>query len=452
MKNCFIIFLVITFLFNVILNNIGVFDFSLLVLASLLHISLISKLPFFEHMCKHVVIWLFYMSIIFLPSFHLVYHILDRKDMAQIDYDRLSSFGIKIYFIVMTSVVILYNVLGKKNTKLINFRYCPRVIPEKFVDVFFVFLFCLTFFCYSIGLGKMGSEQVELPFHLSGIINLFRRGLAPMLFVILIENRILNGKKIPNKYWILWGGWTIMEIFAWLSKSLIIDNFLNVIIVLMFYLRPSLKTISRKIIPLILVFLFLYPIIGVMRHLDEGSVYDNLKEARSVSEEESESNSINPLLFPLNRAFMTAQLYAQDYSYIDNSSLFDFSRTFQMIAMGGPSIYQTFVIDEYPEDAHHSSGTSGLLDPLLHGGYGLCYIMVVFIMFLTILVDNFLKSNKISIYVSWVLFMYGFSMFRNISMFYDSTGMQGFVVFLLGLFVANRVNFQNRYYVEGNEK
>lgn len=114
-----------------------------------------------------------------------------------------------------------------------------------------------------------------------------------------------------------------------------------------------------------------------MRTTDRNaSLSENFVSARNEAQAE-EIPIFMKLATPLNRTFMTPAQYMKDYSYINNEALFDFSKAPVLYAMGGSAVYQTFIIDGYPPTAIHSSGTSGLTDPLLHGGYGLSYIIVV---------------------------------------------------------------------------
>lgn len=375
-----------------------------------------------------------------MPSYHIVYHILGFKLISQIDYDRIITFGVKVYFFASILCFIFASISRKRST--IRYSYKPQEIPKLYINILFISLFVLTIFCYTIGLGRMGVQGVELPFHLSGVINLFRRLFVPVLFAIIAENYILRNKKLPSKYYALFGLWIFMEMFAWMSKAVLISHLEPLIIVLLIYYKPSFTTTTKYLVPILVFFLFLYPIIGAMRYANDGSFVENFSEAQKLSKENELNEGTNAFYAPINRTFMTAYLYAQDYSYFESSSTFDFSKFPQIFAMGGAAMYQTFVIDNYPTGAHHSSGTTGIIDPLLHGGYGLCYIFIALMVLLASFTDVIMLTKQISIFVVLLLFVFEFSNFRNITMLYDSTGLQSIIVRLLAIYFAYKVNFK----------
>ena len=105
----------------------------------------------------------------------------------------------------------------------------------------YIFIVALSLFCYSIGLGRMGSEAVVLPFHLSGIINLTRSALVPTMFAVVVENFVIRGKTFPRLYFLLYVLWCLIEVFAWLSKSVIVGYLLLTLLLLYYYYKPSLK-------------------------------------------------------------------------------------------------------------------------------------------------------------------------------------------------------------------
>lgn len=439
MKKFLSIFIIITLFFCVVLNHVELWDLAFLLVATFFHEFFVSKFPFSRNICKHIVLWTIYVSVIVMPSYHIVYHILGFKLITQIDYERIIAFGVKVYFFVSLLCFIFATIAKKSRT--IHYYYKPKVISELYINILFISLFLLTIFCYSIGLGRMGVEAVELPFHLSGIINLFRRIFVPVLFAIIVENYILRNKRLSKKYYVLFGLWIIMEMFAWMSKSVLINHLEPLIFVLLIYYKPSVTKSTKYLVPIIAAFLFLYPIIGAMRYADDGSFVENFSEAKKMSSE-NEREGTTSLLIPINRTFMTAYLYAQDYSYFDSSSIFDFSKFPQLFAMGGSAMFQTFVIDNYPTGAHHSSGTTGIIDPLLHGGYGTCFVFIALMVLLASLSDKILPLKQISIFVVLLLFVFEFSNFRNITMLYDSTGLQSIIVRLLAIYFAYKVNFK----------
>lgn len=444
-QNLINFFLIFTFIITIIVNEVSEIDIFLLGSATFIHVFIINRRKFLQNLSKGIVLYTLWISVVMMPAYHLVYHILKLHDTQQVDYNRLVSFGAKVYLISTLSCFIFGTLIKPK--KVMPRCYKPQAISNRFIIGSFVFLFILSAFCYVTGLGRMGADAVELPFHLGGIINLFRRVLVPLLFAIVAENYILRGKDVPRKHYIAFGIWTLFEVFAWVSKSIMLTYLEPLAIVLLLYYRPSVKSLAKIVIPVMAVALFLYPIIGAMRNINNGSFKDNITEARNVADEEGEKDDVSPILKPINRTFITAQLYAQDYSYINQDELFDFSRALPIILMRGSAVYQTFVIDGYPPNANHSSGTSGLMDPLLHGGYGLCYVFVVLFMLLAALTDNTLPKKQYSVFVILLLTIWEFCSFRNISSLYDSTGIQTYLVRIVAIYLAYKMNFKRRVYL-----
>lgn len=453
MKPLLNIFILITLATTILVNNVTVEDALLLLIATGTHIYIMGRYKFLPNLSKYVVLFILWISVVVMPAFHLVYHLLAyvNYNISQIDYNRITSFGSKIYFISTFSFVIMERVVKRK--KFANRHYTSLRIPDGIIILLFIILYGLSIFSYAIGLGRMGAEAVELPFHLGGIINLLRKILAPLLFAILVENHIVRGVKFPRKFFVLYAAWCLLEIFAWMSKSILVSHLEPLFIILFLYYRPNLKTIARYLIPIAVVFLFLYPIIGAMRYVnDNGSLSKNFVEAKKTTDDENAGNNTNPLIKPLNRFFMTAHQYSQDYSYIDNNSLFDFSRLLPIILLRGAATYQTQVIDGYPETANHSSGTSGLMDPLLHGGYGLCYLMVFLFFVMAVFIDRSLPTKRYSIYVVLFLILFEFCGFKNISALYDPVGMQVLFLRLLAIYIAYKLNFKQKESYEYNPK
>ena len=90
----------------------------------------------------------------------------------------------------------------------------------------------------------------------------------------------------------------------------------------------------------------------------------------------------------------------------------------------------------------NSSGTTGIMDPLLHGGYGLCYIVITFIMLLAGLTDKFFRKRQYSIYSLMLLLIWGLCN-SNISSLYDPVGLQQYLVSFISMYLAYIVNFKH---------
>ena len=440
MRN-FRLLLILTTCSALLFNLVGIGDSIMLVAATILACAYTRKNSWHHNYAKYIVFLVVWISVIFMPSFHLIWNINSEYiTISPFWNNRILSFGIPIYLFTSS----LFLILSRRDySTVLGSTFNAHIVSKSTLRIFMVFCVILTAFCYAIGLGRMGEEAVVLPFHLGGIINLFRNVAVPILFAIIIEGYLINKKSIPISVWIGFILWSVLEIFAWMSKSVLVMHLQPALILLYIYYKPSLSKAVRMIAPLIVVFLFMYPIIETMRHNDSSS--SSITESFSAARKETSNlNMAETLLTPLNRTFMFGSQFAQDYSYINTNEVFDFSKSPVLYMVGGSAMYQTFVIDGYPPTAHHSSGTNGLMDPLLHGGVGLMYIVLFLIVLLSFYADKLFQKGYTSIGVIMILQLLIYTRNANISTFYDSTGIQTLFVHLICIYVAFRLNFKYR--------
>lgn len=269
--------------------------------------------------------------------------------------------------------------------------------------------FVFTFISSAIGIGKMGMENIRLPFHLSGVIQFVRTDLIPVMALCVYANRKQLGQN-TYKVIVLLFVWSLFETMVRLSKSAILFSFLPIIMFEILSDRKNLKQIIRRFAPIIAIIFVLYPVIETMRHSDVENAWAEAGE--EVSGTFSNPNSNNYIVRPFNRSFLTGFLFAADEATVDKDVLFDFHQTPLVVASGGAPSYQTFVIDGYPEGAAHSSGTSPFIDSFLMGGYGLMYISIFIMVFFAELIDKRLwnKSNFVMMAIMSVAFYRLFDM------------------------------------------
>jgi len=271
-------------------------------------------------------------------------------------------------------------------------------------------------------------------------VNLFRRFFVPYLFAVIIENYILRGYKVPKSVVVYYLIWCVVEIFAWLSKSVFVEHLEPLLLLLYIYYRPPVKKFAVYIAPLLAFFLVMYPIVEAMRTMDtEVSLTERITTAKEISESNDENSGV---LAPLNRTFMTGFHYINDYDYINHDDLFDFSKIPLLVGYGGAAGYQTFFIDQYPVGVAHSSGTTGVMDPILHGGYGLLYVMIFIWVILSISLDKSLFKRRYSVYVILFLLLWELSNNQNLSSLYDAIGLQRFFISAVAILFAFRINYR----------
>ena len=401
------------------------------------------RFPFMSNLGKYVVLLTFWISLMLMPAFHLVRPLGGESifgyTMTSVDYERLLSFSYKVLIISCLSWYFFSLFQGKK--RKVVYEYHPKQMSQTQVYSWFALMFICSGLCLVLGIGKMGSmDSVILPFHLNGILVLAKMILFPKVFAIIVENIILCKKKVPRLYYLLFGAWAILEVFTRLSKSAIMNAFLTVAIVLFLYYRPNIKSIIRIGAPIILAFLLLYPTVELMRSSGES----NLTESFNSSVKQSNKSIEDMILPPLNRTFMIPSYYAKDYPWVNHEQLFDFSKAPLLMTIGGAARYQTFVIDGFPDDSVNSSGTTGLQDPLLFGGYGLCFIVIVLLVALAFLVDSLIEKRMISMYVMLFLMLWSFCNYQNITSFTDSLGLQYFAMRIAAIWMAFQLNFKRK--------
>lgn len=422
---------------SIYLNSISLPDIIFLVVGSVITIPITLQFPFKQNLAKYVVLLANWISVVLMPALHLCER--EGEVFTSIDYNRLTSFGAKVFLITSLSVLIVGLLGNKKKTTVVS--YTPRPLSKSFFYKFFALAFLLTGVSYTLGLGKMGADAVVLPFHLGGFINIFRSSIVATMFAIIVENHILRKVKVPKSLYVVFLLWTLFEVIAWLSKSKLTSSFLPVFVILYLYYKPNLKTIGKYILPFVVAVLLMYPIIGAMRHYQTGSLSKDIFEARA---EVSDSEEHFYLLSPLNRIFMTGHQYMADFSYFNSDALFDFSRLGTIMAIGGSAGYQTFVIDGFPPGVNHSSGSSGLMDPILVGGLGLCLLMILLNTIFAAFVDNSLPKRQYVIYFVLLMLVFQFSVQYNVSIFFNGVGFQYLLGRIVVIIVAYKLNYNRR--------
>ena len=432
---------VVSFIVAIVNNKLSGTDILFHIVSLVLMLLITYSFSFIRHLGKYLVLLTYWVSLMFMPAFHLVKNLLGDEGygaylITKYDYVRILSFGSKVLFITCA----LWFLLGMIRTNAQYYpQYQPKPISTRFARFTLYGMFGLSFFSLYIGLSRMGVAGVVLPFHISGIITLLRVVFYPIVFAAIIENFILTKRHIPNSLFVLYAIWGLLETFVRLSKGALISSFLTVTILLLIYFRPNLKTLIKIGTPIILVYLFLYPIVEIMRSGDS-----NIKESVEIASSQNEYSSGEIVLQPLNRAFMIPHMYAKDYNYLDQNALFDFSRAKVILAWGGSARYQTFVIDDYPPGVSHSSGTTGIQDPLLFGGYGLCYIVIILIMLLAFVIDSMSKKRMYTVYITLILFLWSMCNEQNITSFTDSVGLQYIITRFIAIWIAYLMNFRNK--------
>jgi len=164
---------IITSIVAIIFNGIDGLNIIFLLLATVCSVLFTIRYPFHGNYAKYLILLVFWFSLIFMPAFHLVDTLSTRYiPISQAGLNKLLNFGIPVYLWV-SSLFILFPSFNIRKCKDIHYQYSLKPLNENGIKIFLVFCILLSLFCISIGLGRMGSEGVKLPFHLGGFINLF---------------------------------------------------------------------------------------------------------------------------------------------------------------------------------------------------------------------------------------------------------------------------------------
>jgi hypothetical protein len=305
------------------------------------------------------------------------------------EYQALASFGGKLYFIFFIAAwlcsLFKTNHIFYRNLQLAG----QRPFSTSFVVLFFVSIFLISIFCRITGIGKMGMEPTILPFHLNGIIQAIKK-IIPYFFLLILVKNIRNRKQLYQIF-LLIIFWGLLESFITFSKSGLINAFLPIIMYYLLSVQKLDKSVIKVFAFILILFAFLYPIIASMRTTSNINHVNAVKMAMGTKQEEKEEKQDGRISAIYSRTFSAGHHYIKDMPFVQSDNFFDFSRTVAILIMGGSAQYQTFVVDKYPLFAIHSSGTTGLTDAFLLGGYGFCYITLVFL----VLVAYFIDSNRI---------------------------------------------------------
>lgn len=429
------VIIVITTLYAVIMKDVSFVTMLLLLADTAFLCYLTVVMPVKKNYAKYLILFILWMSVLFMPSFHLI----SVNSTMQVD-ELVLTFGAPILFFCTIISFLLFKMIPLKlcerrfiPTKLNANTICTLIISSSII---------LSLFSFIMGIGRMGGEAVQLPFHLSGVINVFRWTTVPFLMIGLMENAFLRGRSLSRKVFLLYSIWCVIEIFAWMSKSIFMYHMAPLLLLAYFYYKPSIKQITKVLMPIIIAFLLLYPVIELMRYSEsDESLVDSFSGA--MKESRSSESDRNLLMAPLNRTFMFGTQYARDLPYINTNAFFDFSKLPLLFFYGGAAGFQTFYIDKYPEGAIHSSGTSGLMDPLLHGGVGLVYVVFFLLLFLANVTDKLFAKGYYSIAVILLLRLFDFGAMINVSSLYDSSGIQTILVELICICILYKMNFKN---------
>ncbi len=333
---------------------------------------------------------------------------LSYTNIQERGFVAMASTTISIVFILLLSFLLIYRNPNYLKDKLTDKRLLIR-IPY---STLFVIACVSSVISHILGIGKMGTETYSLPFHLSGALQFYRAELFPLLALIEYNNmKQLKDNNRMKKFILLYALWALYECILRLSKSAFITSFLPIIIYEMFSINKIGLSTIKKATPILLISLSLFLVMPLLRDSEGGISSEDVAES-SKKEVVGGKSRTSFFVFPYTRMFYSGYLYLVDVEYLNEDGLFDFSKAPLILISGGSAVYQTRIIDGYPEENIHSSGSSPFIDSLLLGGYGLLYLTIIIFVLFAHYIDNKIwkGGDKISIAILCAFFYRVFDM------------------------------------------
>jgi len=99
------IILIVTYAFAILNNSMSFVDILFHSISLLLMLFILEKFPFLKHFGKHLVLLTFWISLMFMPAFHLVKTLQGENGnfgyrITAIDYEHILSFGSKVLLLL----------------------------------------------------------------------------------------------------------------------------------------------------------------------------------------------------------------------------------------------------------------------------------------------------------------------------------------------------------------
>ena len=411
MRNFFTILFVIIQVYVGVKFNFGIFEIAILCF------NCVGTVVFWRkhHLIKESLFQITVFCAIFFSTFFFsAFPIFPEKYKptadAALSFAQFGNQCLAIFFCSLLLIRIIFPSLDKRNnveTETPGYR----PISNSTVWIVIIFMYGLTLFSASIGLGVMGQEAVQLPFGIGGIIVGLRREIAPILFMLYIHNSLSTRKNRSRFLLLAIVLWAILETIVLMSKSSLIYFFLPTFILLFYTNLVSKKKLARITLPAILLFVIGYTTIENLRSMDSVTIsgVSDAYKMGNQSDEKVEGRIIN-------RVFTTPVNFVVIYDFIRNEPTFYFNRFPIVASAGGSAKYRTYVIESYSSDAHHSSGTSWLTDPYLLGGKGFVFVTIFLVTLFVMLSDRRSPTMYKPMLYSICLII---SMFINWSLLFD---------------------------------
>lgn len=150
------VFIFITSLVSIFFNDIDVINYIILLISGTLTMFSVRNVPIENNISKYVVLLMFWVSVVMMPIYHLVEN--KKKIITQESLNSVIEFGTGVFFV--TAICFFVTGIINKNSKQSIYNYKPLKISPLYIYIFFIVLYFLTAFCYSIGLGRMAQQRL----------------------------------------------------------------------------------------------------------------------------------------------------------------------------------------------------------------------------------------------------------------------------------------------------
>ena len=339
----------------------------------------------------------------------------------------LAIFSNELLSVFYLSFFLLHQIIGHGEGKI---RIKKKIIENRSFNLIIIFSYVISLVSGYLGVGKMGYEaNIVLPFHLNGMMQFYRTDIFPLLFALYVYDRITSNMKVPISQIILVVMWAVLESFVRFSRSAVVMSFLPLIFMLLYSGNLHKKMFVKIVIPILLLGYLLFPIITAVR--ETGKMSSNTINS-SVSEKDDNLQHMYLRTFYSGLYFM--RLYPNGY---DDPSTFYFERFPSVLLLGGSAVYTTRIVDGVTENVIHSSGTTGILDPVIIGGKGLCFVVLFLLVLLGLILDKRIEEGNVMYKVVLLVMFKMFVMQKNLTVFLDSEAIQVITSYALQFIIVS---------------
>lgn len=356
-------------------------------------------------------------------------------------FKGLAKFANEVLFVFYVAYFFLRIYITKNNEFIA--REKTRVISDRLFYLFTILSFAVSLFSAYLGVGRMGDHaNIVLPFHLNGIMQFYRTDIFPLLIAIFAYDRLLSNKKICPLQIILIAAWAILESFVRFSRSAAMLSFLPLVFMLLCYGYLNKKVITKILLPIVFVGYLLFPIITAIR--EEGKI-----TLSTMNESSKGKKDVKQHMY-LRTFYSGTQFMRLFPSGYNDQDLFCFDRLPTVLVLGGSAVYTTRIVDGVTENALHSSGTTGLMDPLIIGGKGLCFILVFLLVLLAIYIDKRINKACVMYKVVFLMIFKIFVLQKNLTVLLDSEAIQLITSYIIQFIIIGyyyRKYYSKRLYI-----